>query len=203
MQVIYFDDQIKIEEIKNEVNSSLLYLYNNYKEKYGNSINSIKYLFTFTTSSHFYKGALEILKTRIKKTTSYPNDTNDIDRYLSVETIPFEDNENFDILIWWKIQQIKYSILFIIACDVLTVPVSTVALEATFSVGGRVVSQRRCNVSPEAVETKVCLKDWKIADKRLHDFIREATLEINMENLKLSRHKWMHDSSPSPLGNDE
>ena len=129
-----------------------MYLYNNYKEKYGNNINSIKSLFTSTTSSHFYKGALEILKTRRKTTTSYPNDTNDIDKYLSVETIPFEDNENFDILIWWKIQQIKYQNLSIIVRDVLTVPISTVASKAAFSAGGRVVSQRRCNLSHGAVE---------------------------------------------------
>ena len=40
----------------------------------------------------------------IKKnaTTSSPNNTNDIDRYLSVETISFEDNEDFEILEWWK-----------------------------------------------------------------------------------------------------
>ena len=200
MQVNYFDDQIKIEEIKNEVNSSLLCLYNNYKENYGNSINSIKSLSTSTSSSHFYKSALEILKIRRKITTSSPNN---IDRYLSVETTPFEDNENFDILIWWKIQQIKYQNLSIITRDVLTVLVSTIASEAAFSAGGRVVSQRRCNLSPEAVEAKVCLKDWKIADKRLHDSIREATLETKMDNLKLSRYEWMHDSSPSPPGNDE
>ena len=149
MQVIYFDDQIKFEEIKNEVNSSLLYLYNNYNENYGNSINSIKSLSTSTTSSHFYKGALEILKTRRKTTISSPDDTNDIDKYLSVETIPFKDYENLDILIWWKIQQIKYLILSIIARDILTVSVSTIASETAFSVGGRVVNQRRCNLSPK------------------------------------------------------
>ena len=49
--------------------------------------------------------------------------------------------------------------LFIIARDVLTVPVSTVASETAFSVGGRVVSKKRCNLSPEAIEAVVCLKD--------------------------------------------
>ena len=60
-----------------------------------------------------------------KSPTSSPNNTTNIDRYLSVETIPFEDNEDFDILEWWKKQQIKYLVLSIIASDVLTVPVST------------------------------------------------------------------------------
>ena len=134
MQVIYNEDQIKIEEIKNEVNSLLYILYNIYKEKYGNNISLIKSSST-TNSSSFYKNSLEMFKSRKNATTSSPNNTTDIDRYLSVETISFEDNEDFDILEWWKKQQIKYLVLSVIACDVLTVPVSTVASEAAFSVG--------------------------------------------------------------------
>ena len=68
--------------------------------------------------------------------------------------------------------------LFIIAHDVLIVHVSTVASEAAFSAGGRVVSKKRCNLSPEAIEAVVCLKDWNLADKRLHDHVREATLVV-------------------------
>ena len=92
-----------------------------------------------------------MFKNRKKTTTSSPNNTTDIDRYLSVETIPFEDNEDFEILEWWKKQQIKYS--------VLTVSVSTVASEAAFGASGRVVSKKRCNLSPEAIEAVICLKD--------------------------------------------
>ena len=50
-------------------------------------------------------------------------------------------------------------VLSIIARDVLIVHVSTVASKATFSVGGRVVSKKRCNLSLEAIEAVVCLKD--------------------------------------------
>ena len=42
LQVIYNEDEIKIEEIKNEVNSLLHISYNIYKEKYGNDISLIK-----------------------------------------------------------------------------------------------------------------------------------------------------------------
>ena len=83
-----------------------------------------------------------MFKRRKKITTSSPNNTTDIDRYLSVETIPFEDNKDFEISKWWKKQQIKYLMLYIIAHDVLTAPVSTVASEAAFSAGGRVVSKK-------------------------------------------------------------
>ena len=99
LQVIYNEDQIKIEEIKNEVNSLLYILYNIYKEKYGNNISLIKSSSTISSSS-FYKSPLEMFKSRKNATTSSPNNTTDIDKYLSVETIPFEDNEDFDILEW-------------------------------------------------------------------------------------------------------
>ena len=62
--------------------------------------------------------------------------------------------------------------LSIIARDVLTVFVITIALEAAFSAGGRVVSKKRCNLLPEAIKTVVCLKDWNLADKRLNDRVR-------------------------------
>ena len=50
-------------------------------------------------------------------------------------------------------------------------PVSTVASEAAFSAGGRVASKKRCNLPPEAIEAVVCLKDWNLADKSLHDHV--------------------------------
>ena len=43
LTIIYFNNQIKIEEIKNEINSLLYNLYNYYKEKYGDDISSINY----------------------------------------------------------------------------------------------------------------------------------------------------------------
>ena len=97
MQVIYNEDQIKIEEIKNGVNSLLYILHNIYKEKYGNDISSIKSS-SMISSSSFYKRPLEMYKSRKNETTNSPNNTTNIDRYLSVETISFGDNEDFDIL---------------------------------------------------------------------------------------------------------
>ena len=143
-----------------------------------------------------------MFKSRKNVTTSSLNNTTDIDRYLSVETIQFEDNEDFEILEWWKKQQIKYLLLSIIARDILTVHVHTVASEAAFSAVGRVVSKKRCNLSPEAIEAVVCLKDWNLADKRLHDHVREAALVTDTENLNLSKHEWIHDNSPSLENSD-
>ena len=93
--------------------------------------------------------------------------------------------------------------LSIIARNVLTIPVSTVASKAAFSAGGRVVSKKRCNLAPDVIEAGICVKDWEIADKRIFDSIRETEMFANMESLKLSRSSWMHDSSPSPPENND
>ena len=87
-----------------------------------------------------------------------------------------------------KKQQIKYPVLSIIAHDVLVAPMSTVASEAAFSACGRVVSKKRLNLSPKAIEAVLRLKYWNLAHKKLHDYVREAVLVTNTENLKLSRH---------------
>ena len=65
LQVIYNEYQVKIEEIKNEVNSLLYILYNIYKERYENDISLIKSS-SMTSSSSFYKYPLEMFKS-IKK----------------------------------------------------------------------------------------------------------------------------------------
>ena len=79
--------------------------------------------------------------------------------------------------------------LSIIERDVLTVPISTVASEAAFIAGGRVVTKKQCNLSSEAIKTVVCLKEWNLVDKILHDHVREAALVTTTKNLNLSKHE--------------
>ena len=55
----------------------------------------------------------------------------DLDLYLS-ETV-IEDDGPFDILRWWKIDTDRFSILSILARDVLAVPIFTVASESALA----------------------------------------------------------------------
>ena len=60
-----------------------------------------------------------------------------VERYLAdcVE----EDSPNFCILNWWKVNSSKYQLLSKLACDVLAIPLSTVASKSTFSTRGHVL----------------------------------------------------------------
>ena len=44
--------------------------------------------------------------------------------------------------------------------DILSIPISTVALESTFNIGGHAIHQYRNSLKPDIVEALVCTKDW-------------------------------------------
>lgn len=46
------------------------------------------------------------------------------------------------------------------ASDILSIPISTVASESTFSAGSRVIKPHRSCLKPETVEVLLCEADW-------------------------------------------
>lgn len=57
-----------------------------------------------------------------------------LDLYLEYSKIYRKTNLN--VLTYWKANQYRYSKVTIIAKDILSIPISSVAYESTFSVGG-------------------------------------------------------------------
>ena len=68
--------------------------------------------------------------------------------------------ENMDLLNYWNTNQFQFSILTQMARDVLTIPLSIVASESAFSIGGRVLDAFRSSLKPQTVATVICLRDW-------------------------------------------
>ena len=67
---------------------------------------------------------------------------------------------DFDMLAWWKANRPKYPTLQQITRDILTIPVSTVASESTFSTSGRLLSLHRSKLHPKTVEALMCAQNW-------------------------------------------
>ncbi|XP_034229371.1 zinc finger BED domain-containing protein RICESLEEPER 1-like [Prunus dulcis] len=81
-----------------------------------------------------------------------------------------------NVLDFWKVNQFRYPELSILARDLLSILISTVASESAFSVGGRVLDQYRSALKPENVEALVCTRDWIFGEEN-------CTLAPNLEEL--------------------
>jgi hypothetical protein len=95
-----------------------------------------------------------------KKTTTFVRSKNELDRYLEEETLPNYDNDNFDILGWWKLEGTRYPTLRLVARDILAIPITTVASESAFSTSGRLLSDHRSRLTPKMVEALMCSQSW-------------------------------------------
>ncbi|KAH0996558.1 hypothetical protein GBA52_020422 [Prunus armeniaca] len=73
---------------------------------------------------------------------------------------PTRKPSEFDILNRWRVNASEYPVLAAVARDVLAIPVSTVALEYTFSTRGRTMNSVRSSLSPAMVETLICTQNW-------------------------------------------
>ena len=83
----------------------------------------------------------------------------ELDVYLD-EGLFISQDYKFDALAWWKEKSMKFRILSKLATNVLAVPITTVASEATLSAGGRVIDPYRSSLAPEIVQMLICTCDW-------------------------------------------
>ena len=73
----------------------------------------------------------------------------ELDKYVNEK---YEDDDaKFDILKWWKTNCIRFPILSKMVCDMLAIPIPTVASEYAFSTEGHVFDTFRSSLSPRIV----------------------------------------------------
>lgn len=75
--------------------------------------------------------------------------------YISESTSAY-----FDPLDWWKSNKLKFRILSNLACDILAIPITSVASESTFSAGSRVIDSYRASLGADTVKMLLCGGDW-------------------------------------------
>jgi hypothetical protein len=104
-----------------------------------------------------------MLRDRISKKLKMNNGASsnaktELDKYL-VEACE-EAEGKFDILGWWKLNAHRFPVLAALACDVLAIPITSVASESAFSTGGRILDDFRTSLTPFMLEALVCTQDW-------------------------------------------
>ncbi|GMN38439.1 hypothetical protein TIFTF001_007670 [Ficus carica] len=110
---------------------------------------------------------------------------------LFLDEFRMRRSDDLDILSYWKTNQCRYPILAAIVRDILGINVSTVASEAAFSVGGRILDQFCSSLKPDTVEAIICSRDWlfgsevgiKTVDKDMDDVIQNV-VDLNIDEEK-------------------
>ncbi|KAK9668680.1 hypothetical protein RND81_13G077900 [Saponaria officinalis] len=69
-------------------------------------------------------------------------------------------NVDLNILEFWKLNENKYGHLALLARDILTVPLTTVASESTFSIGGMILNKWRSSYLPDNIEALITSRSW-------------------------------------------
>ena len=131
-------------------------MYNEYKSTFSN----FPIVVPSTTSSRIedenFFDDYQSYSSRITRTQTKKSQ---LESYL--EESELDLNMELDILEYWQQNVVRFPELAILARDLLTIPVSTVASESAFSVGGKTISPNRSSLKPSTVQALVCVQDWR------------------------------------------
>ncbi|KAH0645050.1 hypothetical protein KY284_032934 [Solanum tuberosum] len=152
--------------VNNEVNAYLKNLFAIYVSKYAKGSKNQSSSSDSSDSSTY--GLSQNVKTNSLRTKFYMKKQkedsgslgvkSELDRYLLEDQEP--ESEDFDILIWWKVNSPRFPILSQLARDVLAIPMSSVTSKCAFSTGGRILDPFRSSLTPKCVQCLICVQDW-------------------------------------------
>ncbi|KAI9177721.1 hypothetical protein LWI28_018450 [Acer negundo] len=149
-----------------------------YKKVYGIDSSELEIVRNKLISS-FDECTLTSMSTRGSRLASLPSSSGGGD----IITDTGSDNFTTNIM---HTNMICYPDLSVMACDILSIPVSTVASESAFSISGRVFNRFRSLLKPDMVEAIVCTRDWmqgEYVNETIEvDKIAEDILKLTLEN---------------------
>ncbi|CAL1383073.1 unnamed protein product [Linum trigynum] len=85
-------------------------------------------------------------------------DRTQLDEYLDDKRL--KRKQPLDVLVWWKNNESQFPELAHLARDILSIPITTVASESAFSMGGRVLSSWQSSLLPENAEALITTRNW-------------------------------------------
>lgn len=119
----------------------------------------------------------------------------ELELYLEEPKLLIKFNPKLDVLQHWKDNHHRFPSVALMACDVLAIPITTVASESSFSIGSRILTKYRSSMLPEKVQTLICTRNW------LHGFSRDIEEEVASNKSTIS--DVASNSNPVTIDEDE
>ena len=83
-----------------------------------------------------------------------------LDLYLKEPRLSKKKNSKMEVLSWWKENYNRFLMFSVMARDLMSIPITTVASKSSFSIGKKILTTYRSHLLPENVEATLCTKSW-------------------------------------------
>ncbi|WJX53598.1 hypothetical protein P8452_39577 [Trifolium repens] len=83
-----------------------------------------------------------------------------LDIYLDESNLDFHYHEDMNVLQWWKCNNDRFPDLSILACDLLSVSITTVASTRDFCMGSRIFNKYKDRILPMNMDARFCTRSW-------------------------------------------
>ncbi|GKD13243.1 zinc finger BED domain-containing protein RICESLEEPER 2, partial [Tanacetum coccineum] len=155
----------KIKALVYDVQTNMGVLFALYNEKYGtnvthNSSDVQKSLCTQSSNTTRRRGNTFLISFKSHNLSRSSGVNDELKKYLKEPLLELDDEEDFDILLWWKLNSPRFLIISNMAKDILLIQISTIAFESAFSTSGRVLDPYKNALSMQIVEALICTQSW-------------------------------------------
>ncbi|XP_020241356.1 zinc finger BED domain-containing protein RICESLEEPER 2-like [Asparagus officinalis] len=108
-----------------------------------------------------------------------------LEEYLDEKLVSWKKNDHLNVLEYWKGECEKRPQLSMMARDILSIPITSVASESAFSIAGRVLDKYRNRLLPENAEAQICTGSWLDGIPSLADIEEGNLLVHDFSNLEV------------------